>query len=261
MSLDIPSTHSPSTHSPSTHSQAITYLLDAEEYVEIEDAFDPMSHPISEDVSAIGWDTSIGKTSLIPAITGYESAYESGYGSGYESVVSGSASLPYPQNESPESYLVKPQPGYIQGVVRGQKAYLITNLRNSASSCLYQPQMTWTIGRNRDAALPLRDRMLSRRHSVLMYVRTEGFYLVDLNSMNGSYVNGKRVENRIALQDGDFIRVGHTEFFFFLSTGYRKIEAIHPQVLNRLLNPEEKGNVHIDYAEIREEISFNLNRS
>ena len=241
MSLDI----------PSTHSQVTTYLLDAED--DIEDAYDPMSNRISEDVSAIGWDTSIGKTSLIPAITGYES--------GYESIVSGSASLPYPQDESPESYMVKPQPGYIQGVVRGQKAYLITNLRNSASSCLYQPQMTWTIGRNRDAALPLRDRMLSRRHSVLMYVRTEGFYLVDLNSMNGSYVNGKRVENRIALQDGDFIRVGHTEFFFFLSTGYRKIEAIHPQVLNRLLNPEEKGNVHIDYAEIREEISFNLNRS
>ena len=225
---------------PSSYHQVATYPLDAEEYVNIEDIY--------EDMSEIGWDTSLGKTSLLPTITDCESA------------IPGSASLPHRQDESSESYLVKPPPGYIQGVMRGHQAYLITNLRNRASSCLYQPQMTWTIGRNRDAALPLRDRMLSRRHSVLMYVRTEGFYLVDLNSMNGSYVNGKRVENRIALQDGDFIRVGHTEFFFFLSTGYRKIEAIHPQVLNRLLNPEERGNV-IDYAEIREEISFNLNRS
>ena len=239
MSLDI----------PSPQNQVTTYLLDAEKYIHIEDIYEDMGEDMSKDMSAIGWDTSLGKTSMIPDIADDESA------------VPGSAFLPYRQHESPEFYQVKPQPGYIQGMVRGHKAYLITNLRNNASSCLYQPQMTWTIGRNRDAALPLRDRMLSRRHSVLMYVRMEGFYLVDLNSMNGSYVNGKRVENRIALQDGDFIRVGHTEFFFFLSTGYRKIEAVHPQVLNRLLNPEEKGNVHIDYAEIREEISFNLNRS
>lgn len=234
---------------PSTQNQVTTYLLDDEKYIHMEDIYEDMGGDMNEDVSAIGWDTSLGKTSVIPAMTDDESA------------VPGSAFLPYRQDESPESYLVKPQPGYIQGIVRGHKAYLITNLRNSVSSCLYQPQMTWTIGRNRDAALPLRDRMLSRRHSVLMYVKAEGFYLVDLNSMNGSYVNGNRVENRIALQDGDFIRVGHTEFFFFLSTRYRKIEAIHPQVLNRLLNPEEKGNVHIDYAEIQEEISFNLNRS
>lgn len=230
---------------PSTRNQATTYLLNPEEYVNIEDIY--------EDVSSIGWDTSIGRTSTLAASRFGEAVLG-------ESAALGAASLPYRQEESPESYLVKPQPGYIQGIVRGHQAYLITNLRNSSSSCLYQPQMTWTIGRNRDAALPLRDRMLSRRHSVLMYVKTEGFYLVDLNSMNGSYVNGNRVENRITLKDGDFIRVGHTEFFFFLSTSYRKIEAIHPQVLNRLLNPEEKGNVHIDYAEIREEISFNLNR-
>lgn len=227
---------------PSTQNQA-THLLDGEDYVDIEDIY--------EDISLVGWDASISKTSTLASSA---SAIR-------ESAVPGAASLPYLQDKSPESYTVKPQPGYIQGIVRGHQAYLITNLRNSASSCLYQPQMTWTIGRNRDAALPLRDQMLSRRHSVLMYIRAEGFYLVDLNSMNGSYVNGKRVENRVALQDGDFIRVGHTEFFFFLSTGYRKVEAMHPQVLNRLLNPHEKGNIHIDYAEIREEISFNLNRS
>ncbi len=79
--------------------------------------------------------------------------------------------------------------------------------------------------------------------------------------MNGSYVNGVRVEDRVALKDGDAIRVGHTEFFFFLSRGYRNLEAMHPEVLKRLLNPNGKGRTHVDYAEIREEISFNLNRS
>ncbi len=225
MSLEILSADYPS-----------SYLLDSEEYIEIR-----------EDISDQGWDTSISKTSTLSASQPVIP----------EPRVS---ALPLRQDDSAEVYIVKPRPGYIQGIIRGPQAYLITNLRSETSSTLIQPQMTWTIGRNRDAALPLHDRMLSRRHSVLMYVKNEGFYLVDLNSLNGSYVNGKRIENRVALQDGDFIRVGHTEFFFFLSSGYRKLEAIHPEILNRLLNPEEKGNVHIDYAEIREEISFNLNR-
>ncbi len=154
----------------------------------------------------------------------------------------------------------KPQPRYVQGVIRGQQAYIITNLCDRTSSTLFQPQMTWSIGRNRDAAIPLRDRMLSRHHSVLMYVRNSGFHLLDLNSMNGSYINGERLENRASLKDGDFLRVGNTEFFFFLSNGYRNLDALHPEVLNRLVKPDVKPSSHIDYAEIKEEISFNLNR-
>lgn len=154
----------------------------------------------------------------------------------------------------------KAQPRYVQGVIRGQQAYIITNLCDRTSSTLFQPQMTWSIGRNRDAAIPLRDRMLSRHHSVLMYVRNSGFHLLDLNSMNGSYINGERLENRASLKDGDFLRVGNTEFFFFLSNGYRNLDALHPEVLSRLVKPDVKSSSHIDYAEIKEEISFNLNR-
>jgi hypothetical protein len=62
------------------------------------------------------------------------------------------------------------------------------------------------------------------------------------------------------LKDGDFLRVGNTEFFFFLSNGYRNLDALHPEVLNRLVKPDVKSSSHIDYAEIKEEISFNLNR-
>ncbi len=155
--------------------------------------------------------------------------------------------------------LVKPQPHYVQGVIRGQQAYIITNLCNQVSSTLFQPQMTWSIGRNREAAIPLRDRMLSRHHAVLMYVRNAGFHLLDLNSMNGSYINGVRVENRASLKDGDFVRVGNTEFFFFVSNGYRNLDPLHSEVLTRLVNPEAKSP-YVDYSELKEEISFNLNR-
>jgi hypothetical protein len=141
MSLEILSADYPS-----------SYLLDSEEYLEIRENLDENS-----------WDTAVSRTATIAVP---------------ESAVSENAvaqSFPLRQEDSPENYLVKPSPGYIQGIIRGVQAYLITNLRSDSSSTLLQPQMTWTIGRNRDAALPLRDRMLSRRHSVLMYVKNEGF--------------------------------------------------------------------------------------
>ncbi|MBD2325507.1 FHA domain-containing protein [Alkalinema sp. FACHB-956] len=164
-----------------------------------------------------------------------------------------------PDSDSTRYHLDVPRPKYVQGVLRGQQAYLITNLLGEGSRTLIQPQMVWTIGRNREAAMPMRDRMMSRRHAVLMFTRREGFYLVDLNSMNGSFVNGIRVENRCLLKDGDFIQVGNTEFFFFVSGSYRSLEALHPEILTRLIHPTTKASTHVDYSEIREEISFNLN--
>ncbi|MEB3293996.1 MAG: FHA domain-containing protein [Synechococcales bacterium] len=135
-----------------------------------------------------------------------------------------------------QCFTSKPSPYYVQGVIRGQQAYLITNLLGEGSKTLLQPQMVWTFGRNREAAVPLKDRMMSRRHSVILFNRHEGFQFLDLNSMNGSYLNGVRVEARVNLKDGDFVRVGNTEFFFFLSGSYRSLPSLHTEVLNRILN-------------------------
>lgn len=146
---------------------------------------------------------------------------------------------------------------YIQGVLQGDQVYIVTNLMDHQSQTLRQPQTAWTIGRNRAAALPLQDRNLSRRHAVLLYVADDGFYLVDLNSMNGSYVNDQRVQQRQRLHDGDRIRIGGTEFSFFLSAEARILEPIHPEVLARLTNAEAR-QAFIDFSELNEEISFNV---
>jgi pSer/pThr/pTyr-binding forkhead associated (FHA) protein len=160
--------------------------------------------------------------------------------------------------ESPVTPEAKPR--YIQGVVSGQQAWLVTNLLRSESMSLKQPQMVWTIGRNRSAALPLQDRKLSRRHAVILYVVNEGFYFVDLNSMNGSYINGARVQQRQRLQDGDCLCVGSTRFFFFTSVQARMSEALHPEVLARLNDVEARNKEFIDFSELREEISFNVHQ-
>jgi pSer/pThr/pTyr-binding forkhead associated (FHA) protein len=96
--------------------------------------------------------------------------------------------------------------------------------------------MVWTLGRNREAGLPIQDRMMSRHHAAIMFVREENtFYLVDLNSMNGSYVNGVQVQQRQSLQDRDFLRVGNTEFFFFVSNHYGTLEPLPPEIHAKLM--------------------------
>ncbi len=236
-------------------------------------------HPISVDFGEINWEEHAPKISLDSALWTDESLinpietsameetpafnsteFKSAAGQNWDGTDRvDSPFFRHDRSQEIHADLVKPQPHYVQGVIRGQQAYIITNLCNQVSSTLFQPQMTWSIGRNRQAAIPLRDRMLSRHHSVLMYVRNAGFHLLDLNSMNGSYINGVRVENRVSLKDGDFVRVGNTEFFFFVSNGYRNLDPLHSEVLTRLINPEAKSP-HVDYSELKEEISFNLNR-
>lgn len=140
---------------------------------------------------------------------------------------------------------------YIQGVVQGKQAFIITNLPNE-SQTLAQPQMVWTIGRNREAAIPLKDRAMSRRHAVILYLHSVGFQLIDLNSMNGSFVNGDRLQQRRVLKDGDRIRVGSINFTFYVSHRSRALNAIHPEVLARFNMAEPRSGAFMDYAELED---------
>jgi hypothetical protein len=136
---------------------------------------------------------------------------------------------------------------YVQGVMHGQQAYLITNLLKDESQTLVQSQQVWTIGRNREAAFPLQDPMLSRRHAVILHVKNEGFYLVDLNSMNGTFVNGTKVQHRHLLKDGDRISLGNVVFTFLVSSRVRSLAPIHPEVVSRLNATESRPLDFIDY--------------
>ena len=69
-----------------------------------------------------------------------------------------------------------------------------------------------TVGRDRGNTLSIDDSVISRRHCVL---ECEGgsWRLRDLNSTNGTYVNGLPVQQR-ALEDGDQIQIGRSLFAF-----------------------------------------------
>ena len=63
-----------------------------------------------------------------------------------------------------------------------------------------------SIGRSPDAGVFLDDVTVSRNHALLVR-RREGFYIDDLGSLNGTYVNRRRIESHL-LADGDEIKVG-----------------------------------------------------
>jgi pSer/pThr/pTyr-binding forkhead associated (FHA) protein len=75
-------------------------------------------------------------------------------------------------------------------------------------------QSTWTFGRSSVNAIQLPDQCASRHHAKLECVQGRHFYFVDLNSRNGSLVNGQRIAQAVLLKHGDRITVGKTQMVF-----------------------------------------------
>jgi len=75
------------------------------------------------------------------------------------------------------------------------------------------------IGRNPTTNITLLDEGISREHSLILYDDAEGTYTIeDLQSTNGTKVNGKRVRSA-TLGNGDDVQIGHTHFQFLLRDG------------------------------------------
>ena len=68
-----------------------------------------------------------------------------------------------------------------------------------------------SIGRSREADIPLLDDKVSRVHCGIR-LSDGDFYLKDLKPRNGTFVNGQRVEDTVKLKPGDRIQVGSTIF-------------------------------------------------
>lgn len=73
----------------------------------------------------------------------------------------------------------------------------------------------WTVGRGQENDLVLRDQWISRNHAILQSTDTGEFYLIDLGSRNGTFVNGRRVSIPVTLHNGDLITFGKTEVHYY----------------------------------------------
>jgi len=72
-----------------------------------------------------------------------------------------------------------------------------------------------TIGRSGAADVAINDRYASGMHARI-YSRGARYFIEDLDSTNGTYVNGERVSGERPLDDLDEIRIGDTELRFEL---------------------------------------------
>lgn len=67
------------------------------------------------------------------------------------------------------------------------------------------------LGRQSDADVRMPQPDVSRQHCRFQFT-DDGWQVVDLNSMNGVYVNGERVRGATAIHPGDVVRICGVEF-------------------------------------------------
>ena len=70
-----------------------------------------------------------------------------------------------------------------------------------------------TLGRHSDNDIYIKDPFVSKKHFKI--VIDEGqYYLEDLDSANGTYLNQEKLEDVVRLKNGDIIKIGNIEFLF-----------------------------------------------
>jgi hypothetical protein len=70
-----------------------------------------------------------------------------------------------------------------------------------------------SIGRSAEADVRIEDRFASGIHA-RVYPRAGGYYVEDMNSTNGTFLNGDRLDGEVELRHLDTIVIGDTEFRF-----------------------------------------------
>lgn len=82
-------------------------------------------------------------------------------------------------------------------------------LTGAHAGAVYAVERELVLGRSSEAHVSLDDASLSRQHARVLRA-DDGFYVEDLGSKNGTFVNGRRIHGRVRLQDGDRISIGAT---------------------------------------------------
>ncbi len=113
----------------------------------------------------------------------------------------------------PETILLT-DPQWDDRVEPKRKAYLIPQKGTGEPLALDAPQCI--VGRSKSVDYPIPDPQVSRQHAKLLALHNR-YYVQDLGSVNGTFLNGDRIENE-RLAHGDLLMFGATLFRFEMGT-------------------------------------------
>jgi adenylate cyclase len=98
-------------------------------------------------------------------------------------------------------------------------AYLETEIDGQKTRLPLNGDRIHRIGRSKSKnTIVVDDTLASREHAIIQRSEIGHFQLTDLNSINGTFVNGNRVSRPVVLRSGDRIRIGTHELFFHQET-------------------------------------------
>jgi len=103
------------------------------------------------------------------------------------------------------------------------------------------------LGRHPDQDIQIMDPLVSKEHLVVEQLAGE-WYLRDLDSRNGTWVNGDRVKGRVRLQNDDRIKIGTTHLCF-LNNGARRATGEHSVTIGNSLESSIQGSLYRESAE------------
>ena len=107
-------------------------------------------------------------------------------------------------------------------------ASLIVQQKGKAPSIFQLNRHTTIIGRGQDAGLLLPDISVSRHHAQVVKTE-EGFVLIDLQSQNGTVLNGKQTSKKL-LNSGDEIGIGKYNLVFRQDQSVKAAETLGDRI-------------------------------
>jgi pSer/pThr/pTyr-binding forkhead associated (FHA) protein len=125
-------------------------------------------------------------------------------------------------------------------------ARLVLSLDGSVMAEYNMNKERYTIGRLPDNDIRIDNPAVSGHHSLIINILNDSF-LEDLNSTNGTYVNGKLIKKH-ALQHGDVITVGHHQLRF-VEDDEQQDEFEKTMVIQPSARPVEKLRTAHEQAE------------
>ncbi|MCL4458543.1 MAG: FHA domain-containing protein [Chloroflexi bacterium] len=89
----------------------------------------------------------------------------------------------------------------------GQLAVIEGNESNLSTGQVFHLRPVTSIGRDPNNVIVLADSFVSGQHALLAQ-HNEAWWLADLGSTNGTFVNRQRIQEKVQLKAGDIVQIG-----------------------------------------------------